>query len=768
LLLTGLALAAPAQTITNIVPRYGSAGDIIDIFGNGFNLTTRVRFNNGTSAQVSPTAASDNQLSGVAVPGGVTTGYLTVQNTGGNQNPSGQTFTVIGPGPHITDFFPSFGPVGETVLINGVHFSNAIDVRFGSRSADFNVQNNGNQITAFVPFGATNAPISVITAFGTSNSPTAFTVIGPGPYISFFTPAGAAAGSPVTIHGQLLNSGNPVQVRFGGSPPTSVNIFSSTEHTMNVPANAVTGPISVSNALGGSISSSIFYVPPAPTNFVPSFGRAGTNVVIRGTSLNGVTAVSFNGQPATFSVSGSTQIVATVPELASTGKIMLQNAVHTSVTTSNFVVPPTIISFTPNFGPPPTSVTITGLNLLGSTAVKFGNVTATTVVATNQTRIFAHVPAAAVTAPLSVTTTNGTNTTLDNFFIPARILDFTPTNGSVGTLVTLTGENFLGATAVAFAGTGATFTPPTNNTTLRANIPSGIVTGPISVTTPAGMTNSAKIFYGPPLVFGFAPASGLPGTNVVVTGTNFIAPLAVSFNGVAATFTVTNLGRLGAVVPGGATTGPITVANASGSHTTLTNFTLEFLSDLKLTLTDAPDPVTLRSNLVYTVALTNTGPFAAANVRLTNTLPAGVNLVSATTTFPGSLTTGPVIIANPGTLGLGAGGTLTITVSPQNLGMIVNQAGAGSDFTDPVLSNNIASISTYVEPAALLSILRQNPASVRVAWPVELTNHALQFSPNLTASNFWSNIAATPQIIGTQRVVIEPHTNATRLYRLRR
>jgi uncharacterized repeat protein (TIGR01451 family) len=288
------------------------------------------------------------------------------------------------------------------------------------------------------------------------------------------------------------------------------------------------------------------------------------------------------------------------------------------------------------------------------------------------------------------------------------------------------------------------------------------------VTTPAGSTNSTKLFYGPPIVFGFTPSSGLAGTNVVITGTNFINLTTVSFNGVPATFTSTNLYRAEATVPGGAATGPITVANAAGAFTTATNFVLEFLADLRLSVTESADPVTLGSNLVYTVTVTNAGPFAATNVRLTNTLPAGVSLVSATTTLPGSLTTGPVIIANPGTLASGAGGTLTITVTPVQVGNLLNQTSARSDITDPVLADNNVSVSTYVEPVAWLNILRENPASVRIYWPVELTNHALQFSTNLTAVPIWSNITATPQIVGTQRVVIEPHTNATRYYRLRR
>lgn len=761
-------LPGGAQNATNLVPRYGSPGDVIEIMGNGFSFATRVRFNNGTGPAVTPTAASDVQLSGVTVPAGTTTGLLTVSNSGGAAIFSSQSFTVIGPGPMVTDFAPAYGAVGDTIIINGVHFNNLLSVKFGNVVApNVSVQNNGTQITALVPTGATNGVITVTTSAGASNSPTAFTVIGPGPYISNFTPFGGSIGTPVTITGALFN--NPLSVRFGNSAPVTVNAPSFQQFTVNVPATATTGPISVSNSLGGSITLSNFFLPPAPTNFFPLTGRAGTNVVITGTSLNGVTAVSFNGQPASFNITGSTQIVATVPPLATTGKLMIQNPLQPVFSVSNFVVAPTLFGYSPGFGAPPTSLTITGANLLGNTVVKFGNVSATVVAATNQDRIFAQVPVGAVTAPLSVTTTNGTTSAAENFFVPARILDFTPTNAAPGSVITITGENFLGATAVAFAGAVATFAPPTNNSTIYATLPGGVVTGPISVTTPAGTTNSAKLFYGRPLIFAFTPPSGLAGTNVFLTGTNFINITTVSFNGAPATFISTNLNTLTAVVPAGATTGPITVGNASGAFTTATNFTIEFSSDLKLTLSAAPEIATVGGELVYTVTLTNGGPFAAANVRLTNTLPSGVGLVSATTTFPGSLTTGPDrVIAQPGVLAAGAGGTLRLTVTPLSVGLVVNSAVAGSDYSDPVQSDNAAAITNYVEPVAWLSIARSNPASVRLAWPVELTNHSLQYVTNLTAANFWSNISATPLVVGTQRVVVDATTNATRFYRLRR
>ena len=74
--------AALAQSATNIVPRYGSPGDSIDIYGNGFNFSTKVRFGNGTSTAVLPAGASDIQLTGVIVPANATSGLLTLSKIG--------------------------------------------------------------------------------------------------------------------------------------------------------------------------------------------------------------------------------------------------------------------------------------------------------------------------------------------------------------------------------------------------------------------------------------------------------------------------------------------------------------------------------------------------------------------------------------------------------------------------------------------------------------------------------------------------------------
>ncbi len=55
----------------------------------------------------------------------------------------------------------------------------------------------------------------------------------------------------------------------------------------------------------------------------PTFGGAGTTVVILGNSLTGTTSVSFNGTAAAFAVVSGTEITATVPVGASTGTVQV-------------------------------------------------------------------------------------------------------------------------------------------------------------------------------------------------------------------------------------------------------------------------------------------------------------------------------------------------------------------------------------------------------------------------------------------------------------
>ncbi len=75
-----------------------------------------------------------------------------------------------------------------------------------------------------------------------------------------------------------------------------------------------------------------------------------------------------------------------------------------------------------------------------------------------------------------------------------------------------------------------------------------------------------------PTVTSFSPAGGPAGTSVVITGANFSTATTVAFNGASALFTANSPTQITATVPGGATTGLISVTNPDGTGFSATSF----------------------------------------------------------------------------------------------------------------------------------------------------------------------------------------------------
>ena len=86
-----------------------------------------------------------------------------------------------------------------------------------------------------------------------------------------------------------------------------------------------------------------------------------------------------------------------------------------------------------------------------------------------------------------------------------------------------------------------------------------------------------KVYFTPaPTISSFTATSACAGStpSIVITGNHFNTASTVSFNGVAASFTVNSNTQITATLPAGATTGTITVASPSGTGTSASNFTV--------------------------------------------------------------------------------------------------------------------------------------------------------------------------------------------------
>jgi hypothetical protein len=156
----------------------------------------------------------------------------------------------------------------------------------------------------------------------------------------------------------------------------------------------------------------------------------------------------------------------------------------------------TVTSFTPTFGVAGTSVVVSGSELTGATAVRFGGVPASVFVVDSRTQITATVPPGAVSGPVAVTAPLGTGTSASIFTVvaPPTVTSFTPLTGPVGTPVAILGSNFTGVAEVSFGGTPAVTYTVGSPSQLSATVPPGAVTGKIAVTTAFGTGASASDF----------------------------------------------------------------------------------------------------------------------------------------------------------------------------------------------------------------------------------------------------------------------------------
>jgi uncharacterized repeat protein (TIGR03803 family) len=224
----------------------------------------------------------------------------------------------------------------------------------------------------------------------------------------------AKVGKTVEILGQGFTG--TTKVSFNGVDAAFNNV-SDTYMTATVPAGATTGTLIVTTFTQTMHSNRAFLVTPQIKSFTPTSGIVGTSVTITGVSLTQATKVTIGGKPASFTVNSDTQVTATVPAGAKTGKITITTAGGIATSAAAFKVVPSISSFTPTSGPVGTAVTITGNSFTGTTQVTFGGVAATSFQVIKDTQVDATVPTGAVTGPIGVTTPGGTGTSTTNFTV---------------------------------------------------------------------------------------------------------------------------------------------------------------------------------------------------------------------------------------------------------------------------------------------------------------------------------------------------------------
>lgn len=174
--------------------------------------------------------------------------------------------------------------------------------------------------------------------------------------------------------------------------------------------------ITAINAItGGTAAAGISSITP---NGGPVGG--GTVVTIYGSNFTGSTGVTFGGTAGTaFSVVSDGQIQVTTPaKTAGAYNVVVTDPGGNATLTNGFTYGAAITSLSPNTGSinGNTSVTITGINLTGSTGVTFGGTAALSFTVVSDTQITAVTPAHAAGAVNVVVANPGGNATATNGF----------------------------------------------------------------------------------------------------------------------------------------------------------------------------------------------------------------------------------------------------------------------------------------------------------------------------------------------------------------
>jgi len=147
-------------------------------------------------------------------------------------------------------------------------------------------------------------------------------------------------------------------------------------------------------------------------------------------------------------------------------------------------------------GPVDAHVGMFGQGFSSGSVVKFGGVASTSVMHSGTTYLTAVVPVGAHTGAVTVTTGSTTLTSPQTFKVRPKITSFSPSSGSIGTLVTINGSGLIQATAVKFGTVAATTFTVVSDAEVTADVPSGLSPGAvtISITTPGGTANSPTMF----------------------------------------------------------------------------------------------------------------------------------------------------------------------------------------------------------------------------------------------------------------------------------
>ncbi|MGC1107468.1 MAG: SBBP repeat-containing protein [Candidatus Acidiferrales bacterium] len=381
---------------------------------------------------------------------------------------------------------------------------------------------------------------------------------------------------------------------------TVTNLFQSGGgYPLAVGVGTATITATIDNVSGSSGTITVIAAPPPPvspviTSVSPTSGAAGTQVTISGSgfgSSQGSGAAWLGTTPASIVSWSDTQVVADVAAASTSGVAQIQQNGILSNSVTFTIGSPTVTSVTPTSGTAGTSVTIAGSGFgatQGNGQVQLGTMTGV-VTSWSDTQVVATVATGAASGSAQILQNGVWSNTLPFSINGPQITGVSPSSGSAGTAVTVTGSGFGAAQGNGIVWIGSTngVVVSWSDSQVVANVASGALSGVVYIQQ-NGVSSNSYAFTVPP-TDGSNPLTMMPNTFSMVVGDtrsiNATNTQGQSLTGLTWTSSNTNIVSLStddppiltAVAAGNAT---ITAGNASAEVTvypdTLLNGTVQW------------------------------------------------------------------------------------------------------------------------------------------------------------------------------------------------
>ena len=447
--------------VTDVSPKDGTIGTIITVLGNGYGQgeDVSIYFDVYPESQVK----TDNAGSFTTVfmvraqPGGTKTITARGANTAESKE---STFLVKA---RIAAISPSSGTVGSYVSVNGDGYNatEMVRVNFGTSQMIATVQANAGVFSAVFTIDTQSYGTTTVQVLGMKSGLSGIQKIVITQRIILVTPNNGTVGCQVELRGNGYGSSETVSIGLGTTPTITqvtvgqnglfIAVFTTTEQFFG------SKTITAAGLSTGCVDYGYFIITPKVV-ITPSMGTIGTMVTVSGTgyranervrvdfgSLKPIATVYANSVgsfESVFAVDtqgyGTTTIIGT--------GLSAGSPVRVAICVFG-IIPQTFISPLSGTVGQMIAVSGNGWGYMECVMVDFGTTASIMTANTNDRGTFATAfsvdvqPAGRTT--ITVTGINSKQVFANSFLITSKIAEYSPTTGTVGTTINLTGNGYL-------------------------------------------------------------------------------------------------------------------------------------------------------------------------------------------------------------------------------------------------------------------------------------------------------------------------------------